>query len=109
MARPRVLIVWQNPLFQAAVEAILTQADIRPVALVPAKQALGEVAGLAPDVILVEGGHREAVPLLDRLEGDVRILSFTLDDDHIHFYQHRQWHGLDQETLLSTILAKEQP
>ena len=108
MVRPRVLIVWQNPLFQATVKAILTHADIHPVAMVPARQALTEVLGLAPDVIVVEGGRQEVIPLLGRLEGDVRILSFTLDDDRIHFYQHRQWRGLDRKTLLAAILAEEE-
>ncbi len=115
MDPPRVFLIYVNRLVCEAVNALLTRDGIRLVGMeTDPDLALRLVAGLQPDVVLVEGnGNGTDNGLMSRLavrvceQENLRVIRLSITDGQLHIYHQEQRRLVTTQDLIEAVRMHE--
>ncbi len=115
MDPPRVFLIYVNRLVCEAVNALLTRDGIRLVGMeTDPDLALRLVAGLQPDVVLVEGnGNGTDNSLMSRLaarvceQENLRVIRLSITDGQLHIYHQEQRRLVTTQDLIEAVRMHE--
>ncbi len=100
-----VLIVWRNPIFRETVQAVLSHAGVKTLA-VTASEAVDPRLLSSVKFVITEGDrHTGYAFLYERMaEGDADILAFNMDDDRAHLFRYRLRRDVTQDDVVRFLL-----
>lgn len=113
-APKRVFVLSHNPLFRKGIESLLRQEadlEVLPHTLTPTGD-LGSLDMLQPDVVIVDDGDPEGMPVLTLVhllhqQTDIRVIGVNLIDNTLWIYQGEQRSVNDMNDLMDAIQDRE--
>jgi DNA-binding NarL/FixJ family response regulator len=109
MAKHRIFVLWNHPLFYESVRLLLQKDEIEWTgATSRVEEAFSDIERLQPDTILIEeeeGGDipDKAIKLLENSSASARLFRLSLNDNDLEIYYREQKTVVQPEDLLHLI------